>query len=965
MKGESRVAERLIGRGEELASLQRALAEVETGHPCAIALLGEPGIGKSRLLAELARLAEARGYLVLSGRASELERDLPYWLFVDALDGHLRSFAHDRLQPLQGRMGAELAWIFPGLAGLGGDSAAVLDERYRAHWAVRELLEWQAAAQPLLLVLDDLHWADPAAIELLGGLLRRPPQARVLVALSLRLGQAPARLSTALEQATRTGALQRLELGPLSRSEAEGLLGGTVQPEVTRALYEQSGGNPFYLEQLARALHPAAPSGVGLDAGKLEVPPAVAAALTEELDRLSAGARSLLQGAAVVGDPFEPELAAAAAGHPNAETPGTLDRLLAVDLVRATDDPRRFRFRHPLVRHAVYAATPAGWRLAAHARAARALADRGDPPAAQAHHLAQSARRGDRGAVALLRQAADAAAQRAPESAARWYQAALELLPGDAAPEDRIRLLEPLARILAGTGQFTRSHAALLELLELVPAQAAGERVRLIGACAGVEHLMGQHHAAHARLVPALDQLPDQRSADAAALMLELAADAFFAGDHRQVLDWGLRARATAGPLGQAALTAAAEATISLAHAHAGRTADAHAACSATAALLDQLSNDELAQRLDAVNNLAVSEVVTDRYRDAVAHADRGLRVGRATGQGQLFPNLTQSLGLGLAMLGRLEESAEVLEGAIAAARLAANPQILAWALLGRAWTALMAGDLEVALRTGEEAAELTGGLDASMLSPFATGMLAVALVEVREPARGLDLLLAAAGGPELPGLPPQWAAVFHEVAVRAWLAQRRQSEAELAVRRCEATAAAVGLPYATAIASRARAAITLAAGDHVAAAEAALASAAGADAIEVPVEAARARILAGRALAAAGDRARAAAELQRAATALEACGAVGHLDQAERALQRLGRRYQRRHPTTDINGQGLASLTPREREIAQLLGEARTNREIAAELFVSEKTVETHLRHIFGKLGVSSRASVARALKR
>ena len=152
------MAERLIGRGEELAALERGLAEVETGHPCAIALSGEPGIGKIRLLTELERLAGGRGYLVLGGRASELENDLPYWVFVDALDEYLRALTRERLARIDQRLGGELARIFPALAELGEDAGTVLDERYRARRSVRELLERLAAAQPL--VLDDLHWAD-------------------------------------------------------------------------------------------------------------------------------------------------------------------------------------------------------------------------------------------------------------------------------------------------------------------------------------------------------------------------------------------------------------------------------------------------------------------------------------------------------------------------------------------------------------------------------------------------------------------------------------------------------------------------------------------------------------------------------------------------------------------------------------------------------------------------------------
>jgi DNA-binding NarL/FixJ family response regulator len=962
------MAEQLVGRVEELAVLEHALAAVERGSAGAIALSGEPGIGKTRLLVELERLAEQRGQLVLGGRASELESDLPYWVFVHALDEHLRSLEPDRIERIDQRLGGELARIFPALAGFGDGPGAVLDERYRAHRAVRELLERLAAAQPLALVLDDLHWADPASIELLSGLLLRPPQATVLLALGLRPRQASARLAVALEQAAKAGSLERLELEPLNEAEANELLGGSLQPHVSRALYEDSGGNPFYLEQLARVRYraPRAPATPGARAAvaEAEVPPAVAAALAEELSLLSSRARRLLQGAAVVGDPFEPEVAAAAAGGSDAEAAGALDELLRLGLVRGTEAPRRFRFRHPLVRRAVYVATQAGWRLTAHDRAARALAARGEPAAAQAHHLAQSAQRGDRKAVALLRRAADAAAQRAPASAARWYQAALDLLPEEADREERAQLLGALASVLAGTGQLTRSRAVLLELLDLVPPEAAEERVKLVAACAGIEHLMGHHAKAHARLVSALDQLPDQRSADAAALMLDLAADAFYRADYPQLRDWGLRAHATVRPLGQPALTAAAAAAMSLACAFLGRIDEADAHRAEAAAIIDSLPDAELALRLDAASHLVAAEIYLDRYHDAAAHAAHGLDVGRATGQGQLFPQLTQSEGVALVMLGRLEEAADIFDGAIDAARLSGNPQTLAWTLFNRSWTALTAGDLDLALHTGEEGVELVRGLDDSMISPFVAAFLGAALVEVGEPARGLDVLIPAAGGPELPLLPGVWNVAFHEVVTRAWLALGRQREAELAANRAETAAAALGLQLAMVMAQRARAAVALAAGDPVASAKAALASAAAADAIDAPIEAARARTLAGRALATAGDRPRAIAELERAAAVLEACGAVSYRNEAERALRRLGRRFHHRQRATGATGGGVGSLTRRELEIAELLRARRTNREIAAELFLSQKTVETHLRHIFGKLGVSSRASVARALE-
>jgi predicted ATPase len=142
-------------------------------------------------------------------------------------------------------------------------------------------------------------------------------------------------------------------------------------------------------------------------------------------------------------------------------------------LVRPTHSPRRFRFRHPLLRRAVYDATPRGWRLGAHERAANVLCAPAAHPSARAHHVEQSARVGDRDAIALLSQAGATTAQRAPASAARWFTAALRLLPDESAqPEQRIELLMALATSLAAIGRLQDSRWALLQVLELVPAES-------------------------------------------------------------------------------------------------------------------------------------------------------------------------------------------------------------------------------------------------------------------------------------------------------------------------------------------------------------------------------------------------------------------------------------------------------------------------------------------------------------
>ena len=447
--------EHLVGRADEMNLLDYLLEELEAGCSAAIEVVGEPGIGKTRLLAELGARADARAQLVLSGSASELERDLPFSVFVDALDEFLRGFDRSRLDALDEDVRTELAHVFPSLTGLMTDrDVALQHERYRSHRAVRALLERLAVSQPLVLVLDDLHWSDAASAELVGALLRRPPSERVLLAVAVRPRQIPDRLAAALERAHRAGLLTRIELGALSAEEARELLGASVDSADATVLYEESGGNPFYLEQLARSRDHAPAASAAHDEASLAamgVPSAVAAALTEELALLSDSARRVLEAASAAGDPFEPELAAAAAEMPEATVMEAVDELLQVDLLRTTDMPRRFRFRHPLVRRAVYEATAAGWRLGAHERCAGALAARGKSAAARAHHVERSAREGDLDAVAVLREAGDQSVRLAPASAAHWFAEALRLLPETAPAEGASRAaLRPLRRADGG-----------------------------------------------------------------------------------------------------------------------------------------------------------------------------------------------------------------------------------------------------------------------------------------------------------------------------------------------------------------------------------------------------------------------------------------------------------------------------------------------------------------------------------
>ncbi|HEV8249280.1 MAG TPA: AAA family ATPase [Gaiellaceae bacterium] len=962
------VADHLAGRADELGALEQLLDELDRGRSGAVELVGEPGIGKTRLLRELAARAEVRRHLVLAGSASELERDLPFSVFVDALDEYLEGLRSVRLSALEDDVRTELAHVFPSLSPLaGGRRAALQHERYRSHRAVRELLERLAVPQPLVLELDDFHWADSASMELLGALLRRPPAAPVLVALAARPRQMPDRLYAALERALRDETLTRIEIGALSPAEAHELLGEGVDERTAAALYEESGGNPFYLEQLGRSrdhTREAAADAPELSFGT-GVPSAVAAALREELALLSDSSRLVLEGAAVAGDPFEPELAAAAAATSEATAMEAVDELLRLDLVRNTDVPRRFRFRHPLVRRAVYEATAGGWRLGAHERCAEALAARGAPAAARAHHVQRSAREGDAGAVAVLREAGEGAARLAPASAARWFGDALRLLPGSAPAEERIDLLVARSGALTAAGHYAESHDALLEALTLVPDEAHEARARLSRACASVESLLGRHDQAGARLAAALEDVPDQGSPEAVALMNELCVNLVWRARYEAMQELGERAVAAARRLGNAPLTAVALAKLALADSMMGAAERAERNRSEAAAIVDSLSDDELARHVDAPTRLSGTELYLGRYAEGDMHATRALSLARATGQGELFLVLVQTLGALWRLRGKLAEAGELLDGGIEASRLLGNVHALVWSLGGRSAAAIHAGDLELALATAQEAVELSEGLDEGFHSAEAAVDLARALLELGRPEGTVELLLESSGGEELVLIAGGPRAHALELLTRCCLALGRQEEARRAAEAAGVWASVVQLPIAVCWAERAAAAVDLQTGDAARAADRALAAAVAADEVGAPIEAALSRALAGRALAQAGEGDRGAAELQRAAGVFEACGAPRYRESAERELRRLGHRIHRRTRPGKRDAAGIESLTERELQVARLVVDRRTNPEIAAELFLSQKTVETHLRNIFRKLGVSSRVALARAVER
>jgi DNA-binding NarL/FixJ family response regulator len=956
----------LVGRQREMDLLEGTIERLGHGPGAVIHVFGQAGIGKSRLLMEARELSARAGHLILGGRATEFERDYPFAPFVDALDAHLEAGREELAEELGEERLRELAGVFPSLGGANGGPPVVnLAERFRAYDAVRVLLERLSARRPLVIALDDLQWADSASIELLSHLLRRPPRGAVLILIAYRPPYASPRLGAVLEAARRESgnghSSHVLELESLNGEDCERLLSSQLDGPVRARLCRESGGNPFYLEQLARTERRGfASPGPGADPIDGAVPAAVAASIAGEIDDLPVRARELLRAAAVVGEPFDPELAATVAGLEAAAGWEALDELSAIELVRPTQVARQFRFRHPILRRAVYESAPPGWRINAHRAADAELERRGAAPADRAHHIEKYAGPEDLQACAVLTEAAEAVAASAPGTAATWYRSALSQVPPAAKHATRrINLLIPMALSLGATGRLDESSRALQEVLELWPREPSSDRAATVWFSALIELLLANHAKAEEMLIEGLWDLPDPGSSDAARLKCGLALSAYFKADWREMRTWAGRALSEGRDLpswdraNATAAVALAEYGLRNVEASRERTDEA-------AALVDAMSDEQLAQRIEAIVFLGWAEHCLGRPRDAVVHMDRAIALARATGQGHLLSSTLVIKGSALLWLGELTAAAATAQNAIESALLSSDPLFRSWAFTSGCFIEMLRGNMALSIRHGEEAVRAADAIR-SPWSAMAPWFLAEARLELGEVERCREILCAGGKEPVLVPFPIYTARSF-ELLARLEIHSGDLEAAEGWAREAQQAGERLRVDGQVAEGRRAMAEVLLASGRHVEAVEAALASAEAADRVEARVEAARSRVIAGRALAADGQRDEALRELSSAATVFSASGARRYHDQVTHELRRLGYKLA---PAQLQNGRGALGLTRRQLEVAELVADGKTNREIAEQLFLSEKGVESHLRRIFDKLDLSSRAALAAIVER
>ncbi len=948
----------LVGRTRELAELDLALDRLAEKEPWFVQIIGEPGIGKSRLLAELCRRGAARGYLVLDGRAAEFERDIPFGLIVDALNDYLAALEPARLRALDEDVLCELASVFPSLprpdrADARGPGEGA--ERYRVHYAIRSVLERLTSREPMLLALDDVHWADAASVEVMTHLLRRF-RGPLLMAVAYR--HAPARLLAALEGSARAGLGSRLELAPLSSKEAQRLIGRDVDRSARATLYRESGGNPFYIEQLARSSHTRRIQEMpGSEPLREAVPRAVIAAIEEELITVADPARVALQAAAVAGDPFEPELVAAIAERDVSAVLGELDELLRLDFIRPTEAPRRFRFRHPIVRSAVYGGMPRGWRIGAHTRASAALAAAHAPPTARAHHVENFAVPGDEQAIALLLRAGRDSAQRAPETAGRWLLAATRLLPAQDGGERRLSLLAEAASALTFAGAYDHALAVLDEASSLVVPERVAERAELVAKIAFAKRMSGRPLESRALVTEMLEAVPPDSSA-ALELTLELALDHYWRGQFAQMYDVARDVSTRARGRGENLFASWAAALCSVASTSLNRPDEGLAELNQAKAAYATLSDQEVAEHIDACGYLAQAAALLEQVDYALECARRGLRLAQMTGQGPYIPGQLVLQTNALFMQGRISEAMAVAETATDAAVLTGNDQFAIWALWADAMVCSCAGDTARALASAREAVVRSARGPETFFSSLSRLHLAAALHAAGDSEAARVELTAFEAGPDQRLLDLRGGQGW-ELLIGAQRALGDLDAAAKSAATAEARARATALPQRTATALNARAGVLLAQGDADAALGAAREAAALAQTGGNPLLGARARALIGTALGRGGETKQGIAELEAAERTLFASGALRDADAAAKELRRLGRRRPRRSRAV-AGGTATPGLSPREQEVASLVAAGKRNRDVATALFVTEKTVESHLARIYDKLGIRSRAALA-----
>ena len=920
----------LLERERELEALREAVARTCEGAGSAVLIEARAGVGKSRLMASARALARDAGLEVLEARGAVLERELAFGVARQLFEQRVSSATE-----------AERDALFAGAAGLSrrllGHEGPELAQDGDAAFGALHGLYWLTANLadhgPVVLAVDDAHWADPASLHFLGYLLRRLEGLSVLI---VAAGRTPDPEGERLwQELAEDPAAEVLQPRALSEAAAGQVLRNRLGPEVedqfAAACHQATGGNPLFLRELVAALVDAEiePTAEASESVTTVGPPAVGRFVLHRLERLGPSATELARSVAVLGG-TSLALAARAAGLERAEARRVADLLVRAEIFAPET---RLGFAHPIVEAAIYEELLPGDRAARHLAAARLLEETGAPVERAATHLLKSRPTGDGRSVAILRSAATSAAERgAPAASVAYLRRALEEPPAE--PE-RGPILCELGR-LEITQDEEAGHDHLQEALQTPGDPAVNAEAAIWLSRAAL--IWGRPEWA----ATTLQAIDDQLATADAERALELEAEALTLTrlelSLRHLVDdrlTGFEQRAAGHPRYDP-----------VAHIHA---ASEHL-----------LRGEPAAEAADEVEAALAAGPPADPYAfgtaiEVLVRTERDDAAGRWL---ELAIDAARAYGLGLRLAGLHAQRALIKlgQGAVGdaevdvqtALRLAGERHFMIPRIVGLG--------IRVALERGEseaaaEVAERYGGdalarerilIDEYLVS---RGQLLIARGDVRD---GLADFLAC--GELLDSYGIARSTDWRSDAARALAELGDCERAERLAREGVAAARAFGAPRA--LARSLRAAGRVIGGEE------------GLDLLEEAVsivEPSPARLEAAHALADLGAelvetrRRREGRETLRLALEIaQKCGASALAERVRGDLGAGGGRPPRLELT------GVEALTPAERKVCDLAASELTNRQIAQTLFVTEKTVELHLTSAYRKLGIRSRFQLA-----
>jgi DNA-binding CsgD family transcriptional regulator len=972
----------LVGRDAELARLRGLLQDAAAGRTVTGLVSGDAGIGKSRLVAEAMQIAERDGFTVLCGQCAEIGDSVPYLPFADAFrtaPPHIEKAVKarpvlSRLLPDGDGQAHEADWA--GLA------------RQQMFGAALSLLSELAADSPVLLVIEDLHWADATTRHLVTFLARMLHRERVAIIGTYRTDDLHRRhpLRGVIAELLRLPMVALVELGPLSAAALAEILSDVpnaplpLSAATLNSLVERAEGNAYYAEELLTA------SSCTDDTMGGPLPTGLAALLLSRVERVSDAAQQVLRAAAVAGGGAADDLVRAASGLPDDAYEEAVREAAGHQLL-APDGPDGYRFRHALLREAVYGDLMPGERTRLHARLASLLAGVPGAAAELAHHSMAS--HDIPGAFAAsVRAGAEAERLGAPAEAHRHYDMALELWVRVEAAEriagmTRGKLGLKSALAAASSGDVPRAVHLLRRIRdwgagEAGPAESAELRCR-VGERLAYHLLQSENtqwyaealRVAESTVRETLDEPPTWYRARA---MATYAIALMVAHRYEDARAWASRAREAARAAGSASASVEADAlaTTGLLALRSGSSVEAIGMF--TAAIEQAGAAGAVGVRLRAVYQLAAERLARGELAEAGSVAHHGVEWAEAEGLA-LSP-----YGLNLQ---HLHFQAHFAEGRWDATQDLADAFPVRVTRQAEAVLSAMALFIDVARGNpvvSERRIWLEPFWDDVFVAYIARGILAEHALWQGDCERALAEAEAAIDADAWPAHSPSVIRVTAiALAARADRAAQLRAAGDAVAADAEAAAGAALLGVAREGASytaRPKAVLGPEGRGWLARCEAEYARLTGTNSPEVwervitefgpgyVYETARTQWRLAEALVEDGHRDAAAAVWRAAsdtASQLRAAPLGAALDDlARRARLDPGSGNRGGHGDGSGGTSPLAALTDREREVLSLLARGLSNREIGTELFITPKTASVHVSNILGKLGAASRTEAA-----